>query len=134
MGMRGSVSLGRLATAAALAMGGCGFINDVDGPTGLAIKKFSLSPREVTPGHTSTLSWDVDGADQVQIDNGEWQVWLGPTTATSMTYEAQPGHTYYFRSRAEDNAGNWEVYASADKQITIPHELRPNLFLPILTR
>lgn len=49
---------------------GCGFINDIDGPAGLAIKKFTLSPKEVTAGGASTLGWEVEGADQVQIDNG----------------------------------------------------------------
>jgi len=53
-----------------LFLSGCGFINDVDGPSSLAIRKFSLSPREVSAGRASTLSWDVEGADQVQIDNG----------------------------------------------------------------
>jgi hypothetical protein len=53
-----------------LLLSGCGFINDVDGPSSLAIRKFGLSPREVTAGRPSTLSWDVDGAELVQIDNG----------------------------------------------------------------
>ena len=60
----------RLVTVFLLVLAGCGFINDVDGPSGLAIRKFSLSPREVAAGSPSTLSWDVDGAEQVQIDNG----------------------------------------------------------------
>src|SRR5262245_21468902 len=50
---------------------GCGFINDVDGPSGgLAIKKFSVTPKEVSPGSAATLSWDVEGAEEVRIDNG----------------------------------------------------------------
>lgn len=49
---------------------GCGFINDIDGPQGLAIRRFELSPKQVSPGSASTLSWQVEGAEQVQIDNG----------------------------------------------------------------
>ncbi len=59
--------------AVALAAGcaACGFINDVDGPTGgLAIKKFSVSPKEVSPGSVAVLSWEVFGAEEVRIDNG----------------------------------------------------------------
>src|SRR5262245_1890347 len=50
--------------------GGCGFINDVDGPSGLAIKKFSVSPRELSPGAAAQLSWEVEGAEDIRIDNG----------------------------------------------------------------
>jgi hypothetical protein len=55
---------------AASVCGGCGFINDVDGPSSLAIKKFTVSPAEVVPGVAAQLSWEVDGADEVEIDNG----------------------------------------------------------------
>jgi hypothetical protein len=73
--MRRAVSLRQLRPQAAsflLAVGvaGCGFINDIDSPAGLAIRKFALSPKEVKPGTASTLSWEVDGADEIRIDNG----------------------------------------------------------------
>lgn len=68
------VSIRRLRTLVLLMVlvggGGCGFINDVDGPQGLAIRRFALSPKQVSPGSASTLSWQVEGAEQVQIDNG----------------------------------------------------------------
>lgn len=75
---------------------GCGFINDIDGPAGLAIKKFTLSPKEVTAGGASTLSWEVEGADQVQIDNGigivkakgSLEVKVSRTTTYSITARA----------------------------------------------
>src|SRR5262245_5392860 len=59
-----------LALALVAGCSGCGFINDVDGPSGLAIKKFSVTPKEVSPGSVATLSWDVEGAEEVRIDNG----------------------------------------------------------------
>jgi len=43
-------------------------------------------------------------------ENGIWTDWLTGTTETSATFTGIDGHTYYFRSRAKDNAGNWENY------------------------
>jgi len=37
-----------------------------------------------------------------------WVVWLSNTTTNSATFSGQPGHYYYFYSRAQDNAGNVE--------------------------
>ena len=45
---------------------------------------------------------------------GTWTDWLLRTTQTSATFNAAPGYTYYFQSRAEDNAGNWEDYPGGD--------------------
>lgn len=59
-----------LGVLSVLTSAGCGFINDIDGPNGLAIKKFAVSPREVVRGAASTLSWEVEGAESIQIDNG----------------------------------------------------------------
>jgi lysophospholipase L1-like esterase len=43
---------------------------------------------------------------------GSWTAWLTETPDVSRTYMGQYGHTYYFRSRARDRAGNWEAYDS----------------------
>ena len=45
---------------------------------------------------------------------GTWTDWLTGTTQTSATFNATSGYTYYFQSRAEDNAGNWEDYPGGD--------------------
>jgi hypothetical protein len=37
---------------------------------------------------------------------GQWANWLTATTQTSATYQGQRGHTYFFRARARDRAGN----------------------------
>jgi hypothetical protein len=39
---------------------------------------------------------------------GSWTVWQQATTATSAVFTGTPGHTYYFRSVAQDQAGNTE--------------------------
>jgi hypothetical protein len=77
-----------------LALSACGFIDDIDSTTGLAIRRFSLSREEVAAGLSSTLSWDVEGADQVRIDNGvgvvkaKGSLDLTPTQTTSYTLTA----------------------------------------------
>jgi len=40
--------------------------------------------------------------------DGVWRDWLNQTTEISGVFDAQPGHTYSFRTRAQDEAGNWE--------------------------
>ncbi len=42
--------------------------------------------------------------------SGSWTDWLTNTSAVSGDFTGQYGHTYYFRSRAQDRAGNWESY------------------------
>jgi hypothetical protein len=72
--MRGLLSSRRVkALIAALLAGtllGCGVLDSIGDPNGLAIKKFALSPKETTPGVASALSWEVEGAESIQIDNG----------------------------------------------------------------
>jgi hypothetical protein len=50
---------------------GCGL---VQGPLGegapLAIQRFIAVPAEVAPGSPTLLSWDVEGAESVEVDNG----------------------------------------------------------------
>jgi hypothetical protein len=44
-----------------------------------------------------------------------WEIWLPATTSLSETYHGVQGHTYQFRSRAIDEAGNVELWpAGAD--------------------
>ena len=70
-----------------LAGAGCGFIDQLTQPQGLAIQKFAATPREITPGGTSTLSWDVVGADSIEIDNG-----IGVVRAKGLA-DVRPGST-----------------------------------------
>ena len=66
---------------------------------------------------------------------GAWTDWLTRTTQTSATFNATPGHTYYFQSRAEDHAGNWEDYpgGDGDAHICIP-TFTYGVYLPLLQK
>lgn len=85
----------------ALASLGCGVYDQLTNSQSgkLTIQHFSASPVTVQPGASTTLEWEVDGADAVTIDNGigavqpkgSRQVVPGSTTTYSMT--AQSGAT-----------------------------------------
>jgi|GEM_PF-2352723 len=79
---------------------------------------------------TFTVTWsggdalsDVKNYD-IQVSEaqapGTWGNWLTATTATSGEFLGINGHTYYFRSRAWDDAGNGEAYPDvADAHTTV---------------
>ncbi|HEY89310.1 MAG TPA: hypothetical protein G4N98_06200, partial [Thermoflexia bacterium] len=87
-------------------------------------------------GGSGVTAYDVqvrDGSD------GTWQYWLVGTTKTSTTFTGQAGHTYYFRCRAYDLAGNVEGWPNDDgdtytcvkgSQIFLPVILRRATFMP----
>ena len=49
---------------------------------------------------------------------GAWTPWLTTTALTTALYTGQPGHTYYFRSRAHDQAANIETYPANPEAVT----------------
>jgi lysophospholipase L1-like esterase len=56
---------------------------------------------------TGIVSYDI----QYKDGEGGWTGWLTDTTSTLATFTGgQRGHTYYFRSRAEDRRGNQEEW------------------------
>ncbi|NLE43624.1 MAG: hypothetical protein GX620_02785 [Chloroflexi bacterium] len=59
-------------------------------------------------------SYDV----QVQVDGGVWQNWRTQVTSTSSSYSGAAGHTYCFRSRARDHAGNLEAWPATPDACT----------------
>jgi hypothetical protein len=60
----------------------------------------------------SGIRWyDVQYRDS---SRGEWTDWLVNTTSTAAIFSGQAGHTYYFRARALDNAGNLENWPAGD--------------------
>jgi hypothetical protein len=83
-----------------------------------------------TKGITFTVNWNGTDARsgvgwyEVQIREGErggWVDWTAQTTGTATTFGGQPGHTYDFRVRATDRAGNRESFppAGGDMQATL---------------
>lgn len=65
------VALSLMLAAAAFA---CGFMKNPLEPSGdskpLAIQRFIAVPSSVAPGSATMLSWDVDGAESIEVDNG----------------------------------------------------------------
>nr|MBC7245537.1 VCBS repeat-containing protein [Chloroflexota bacterium] len=81
-------------------------------------------------GHASfTVSWTGNAGSgapiasydvQYKDGSGAWTDWRMATTSTSATFNGTRGHTYYFRCRARDAAGNLESYpAAADTSTTV---------------
>src|SRR5262245_19656468 len=56
--------------ALALFWNGCGVIDNLNNPDDLSVRRFNATPAEVSRGSNVTLTWDVDGAETVEIDNG----------------------------------------------------------------
>ena len=70
----------------------------------------SWSGEDPSPGF-NPASYDVQYRDDA---NGSWLDWQVSVTRTQAVFTGQMGHTYYFRSRARDRAGNLENYPSGD--------------------
>jgi hypothetical protein len=64
---------------------GCGVLDNLTGPDGLAIQKFTASPEQIEPGAVVALAWEVQGSDSVQIDHGVGTVQPKGTTAIHPT-------------------------------------------------
>jgi hypothetical protein len=54
-------------TALAIA---CGFVDPSASSKPLAIQRFIAVPPEVAAGSSTVLSWDVEGAESIELDNG----------------------------------------------------------------
>ncbi len=68
------------------------------------------------PGGSGIASYDV----QVRDGAGAWTDWQVATVANYASFTGVNGHTYAFRSRARDNAGNLEAYpATPDASTTV---------------
>ena len=61
--------------------------------------------------------WSGVAAYDVQVRDGyegTWTDWLTDTTAASAVFTGAHGHTYFFRVRAGDLAGNWEAWGDEE--------------------
>jgi len=80
-----------------------------------------LEPWVGTSGFTVTWSgedvWSGVAAYDVQVRDGyegAWTGWLTGTAIVSDTFTGAHGHTYFFRTRARDQAGNWEMFGDEE--------------------
>ena len=92
----------------------CGFVNpsgDGDGKP-LAIQRFIAVPATVSAGAATLLSWDVEGADSIEVDNGIGLV--QPTGSRSV----RPATTTTYRLLAV--AGTSLATASIQVVVTAP--------------
>lgn len=83
---------------------------------------FTVSWTGTDPGNSGILNYDVQVRDG---SGGTWTDWQLATTATSALYTGMGGHTYYFRSRGRDNAGNLEAYPSGSDTQTMVENQAP---------
>jgi uncharacterized repeat protein (TIGR01451 family) len=96
----------------------------------------AVNPRDCTPPTSSvdplppwvgttpfTVTWTGEdawpgiAAYDVQVRDGyegTWTGWLADTAETSGTFSGAHGHTYFFRARARDRAGNWEPFGDEE--------------------
>jgi hypothetical protein len=79
------------------------------------------------PGGSGVSSYDVYVSD----NGGPWVVWLSNTTTNSATFSGQPGHYYYFYSRAQDNAGNVEPAPATFQAQTFVSANQPPALQPL---
>ncbi len=78
---------------------------------------FTVSWSGFDTGPSGFKNYDVQVREGA---GGVWTDWWVETTETSDSYPGVGGHTYYFRSRARDNAGNVEPWpADADAWTTV---------------
>ncbi|MGC8838133.1 MAG: SpoIID/LytB domain-containing protein, partial [Anaerolineae bacterium] len=59
---------------------------------------------------SGVASYDVEVREG---GSGPWLRWYSATAATEGTYVGEPGHTYYFRVRGRDRAGNEGAFPAA---------------------
>jgi len=110
----------------------------IDCPEGTAKKSFTVSWSATDQGPAGLRSTDPYSVSY-NIDDGEWQDWFTATSAVTAAFgpdspvTAEYDHTYCFRMRAVDKAGNVEYTGGDDCTETYDPEIK-KIFLPIIMR
>ena len=79
------------------------------------------------PGGSGLSRYDVYVSD----NGGPWAVWQSGVTANNATYSGQPGHYYFFYSRAWDSAGNVEPAPATYQAQTFISDNHPPTLQPL---
>ncbi len=79
---------------------------DVDLPT---INSFTANPGAINSGGSSTLSWNVENADGVSIDNG-----IGSVNKSGGSVSVSPGSTTTYTLTATSSAGSATAWATVN--------------------
>jgi Tol biopolymer transport system component len=87
-----------------------------------SIYKFTVSWSGMDQGLSGLYNYDIQVRDGA---SGSWGFWQPGIKTTSMDYTGKGGHTYYFRSRARDNAGNLEPWPADYDAFTTVEVLTP---------
>lgn len=88
---------------------------------------------DVTTGTSFTVHWDSrderSGVDCTNVQvregaNAAWTDWFSCTPEPASLFRGQIGHTYEFRARARDEAGNFEEFSgdAADASTTVERD------------
>ncbi|MBI5565468.1 MAG: DUF5107 domain-containing protein, partial [Chloroflexi bacterium] len=88
--------------------------NDGLAPTNVGIMgPGAIVTQTQIPINLVAMDWDCVRSYDVQVKDGlygAWSDWLIGAPTTAHTYTGTPGHTYFFRARARDFAGNLSAY------------------------
>lgn len=94
------------------------------------VARISPLPAYVRPGFIVSWTGDDRGGSGIaiydveyRVDRGDWTAWLDDTAFTSAVFEGGENERHYgFRVRAEDRAGNVEVFGAAEASTTVDDE------------
>ena len=87
----------------------CGIVKEFTEPSTLAIQKFVATPADINSGAAATLTWEVDGAESIEIDNG-----IGTVTPKG-TRQVTPAWTTSFNLVAR--AGSSQATATVQVRV-----------------
>ena len=93
-------------------------------------RDFTVSWSGTDPGGSGIASYDV----QYRVDSGDWAGWIVDASSRSAVFAAgQDGKLYEFRARGEDNAGNVELFGTAEASATVDAQPPTTLVDPLPT-
>jgi uncharacterized repeat protein (TIGR01451 family) len=83
----------------------------------VAVLPPSVATTTFTVSWTGQDSWTGIAAYDVQVRDGyegAWTGWLSGTVAPAAVWSGAHGHTWFFRARACDGAGNWGTFTDEE--------------------